>query len=95
MLDQAITGVEYENKIPANGAIVSIANLDQMAMPVLLSYETKSGTKGSLKLPVEIWNNTSKFKVKLPTTEELRSVTIDPDKIFPDVNYGNNKWSGN
>ena len=95
MLDQAITGVEYENKIPANGAIVSIANLNQMAMPVLLSYETKSGNKGNLKLPVEIWNNTSTFKVKLPTTEEVKSVIIDPDKIFPDVNYSNNKWSSN
>ncbi len=93
MLDQAITGVEYENNIVANGAIVSIANLEQMAMPVLLSYETKSGKKGNLKLPVEIWNNTTVFKIRLPVTEELRSVTIDPDKIFPDVSYENNKWS--
>ena len=93
MLDQAITGVQYDNNIVANGAIVSIANLDRMAMPVLLSYETKSGKKGNLKLPVEIWNNTAVFKVKLPVTEELRSVTIDPDKIFPDVSYENNKWN--
>ena len=92
MLDQAITTVEYENSIPANGAIVSIANLNQMAMPVLLSYETKSGTKGNMKLPVEIWNNTATFKVKIPVTEELKSVTIDADKVFPDINYRNNTW---
>ena len=94
MLDQAITTVEYENSIPANGAIVSIANLNQMAMPVLLSYETKSGTKGNMKLPVEIWNNTATFKVKIPVTEELKSVTIDADKVFPDINYRNNTWVG-
>ena len=92
MLDQAITTVEYENSIPANGAIVSITNLNQMAMPVLLSYETKSGTKGNMKLPVEIWNNTATFKVKIPVTEELKSVTIDADKVFPDINYKNNTW---
>lgn len=91
-LDQAITSVEYDNNIVGNGAVVSIANLDQMAMPVLLSYETKSGKKGNLKLPVEIWNNSAVFKVLLPTTEALKSVIIDRDKIFPDVNYANNKW---
>ena len=94
-LDQAVTGVSYDNNIPGNGAIVSIANLDQMAMPVLLSYETKSGKKGNMKLPVEIWNNTAVFKVRLPITEELKSVTIDPDKIFPDISYENNKWNAN
>ena len=92
MLDQAITGVDYDNKIPGNGPIVSLANFNQMAMPVILSYETKSGVKGTLKLPVEIWNNTAVFKVKIPVTEELKSVTIDPDKIFPDINFVNNKW---
>ena len=63
-----------------------------MAMPVLLSYETKSGTKGNMKLPVEIWNNTATFKVKISVTEELKSVTIDADKVFPDINYRNNMW---
>ncbi|CAN5775380.1 M1 family metallopeptidase [soil metagenome] len=92
MLDQSITKVEYEKQIPGNGAIVTMANLNQMAMPVLISYETKSGTKGTMKLPVEIWNNTAIFKVKLPTTEELKSVTIDADRVFPDINFSNNKW---
>ncbi len=94
-LDQAITGVNYENEKPSNGAIVTLANLDQMAMPVLLSYETTSGLKGSIKLPVEIWNNTAVFKMRLPVTEALRSVTIDADKVFPNMNFENNKWLGN
>lgn len=79
-LDQAITGVKYENDNASNGAIVSIANLDQMAMPVLITYETRSGIKGSVKLPVEIWNNTANHKFRLPTTEELKRVEIDADK---------------
>jgi Peptidase family M1 domain len=91
-LDQAVVGVRYEQDDAKNGAIVTIANLDKMAMPVLLAYETKSGTKGTVKLPVEVWNNTSKWDVKLPTTEELKSVVIDPDKIFPDMNFSNNSW---
>ncbi|MEO6490850.1 MAG: M1 family metallopeptidase [Ferruginibacter sp.] len=94
-LDQAITGVEYDNDIPGNGAILSLANFDQMAMPVLISYETMSGKKGNLKLPVEIWNNTDTFKVVIPVTERLRSATIDPGKNFPDINYANNTWNAN
>ena len=93
-LDQSIVDVNYEKNSAANGAIVTIANLDQMAMPVLISWETKGGVKGNLKLPVEIWNNTSIWKVKLPTTEELMKVEIDPDKIFPDINFENNVWRG-
>ncbi len=92
LLDQAIMGVEYDSKAPANGSVVKLVNLNQMAMPVLLGYETISGVKGTMKLPVEIWNNTAVFKLQIPETEALKSVTIDPDKIFPDMNYGNNKW---
>jgi Peptidase family M1 domain len=94
-LDQSIVSVKYEKDIAANGAIVTIANLDEMAMPVNISYETKSGSKGILKLPVEIWNNTAVWKVKLPTTEELKTVTIDAARAFPDMNFANNVWKAN
>ncbi len=91
-LDQAIQSVTYQNDNPANGAMVTIANLDQMAMPVKLSYETISGKKGMIKLPVEIWNNTDTWKVKIPGTEELKRVEIDAERVFPDMNFENNVW---
>lgn len=91
-LDQCIVSVKYKNELEKNGAIVTIANLDQMAMPVTLAYETESGNKGTIKLPVEIWNNTTTFKIVLPTTDKLIKVVIDPNKVFPDVNFDNNSW---
>jgi Peptidase family M1 domain len=94
-LDQSIVSVKYAKDIPANGATVTIANLEQMAMPVNITYETKGGIKGSIKLPVEVWNNTAVWKVKLPTTEELKTVVIDAEKVFPDMNFVNNVWKGN
>ena len=66
-----------------------------MALPVNISYETKSGKKGTVKLPVEVWNNTSTWKVKLPTTEELIKVELDAEKVFPDMDFSNNVWKGN
>ncbi len=94
-LDQAIESVKYEKDIETNGAIVTIANLDQMAMPVTIAYETVSGKKGVIKLPVEVWNNTIVWKVKLPTTEKLVRVVIDPNKVLPDINFANNSWKAN
>ena len=91
-LDQSIKDVSNDG---SRGAVVTIENLDRMAMPVILSYETQSGVKGIMNLPVEIWNNTGTFKVKIPVNEAVKTVTIDPDKVFPDLNYGNNKWSEN
>jgi hypothetical protein len=90
-LDQAISKIEYD-ATDGNAPIVTIANLDEMAMPVILAYETVSGKKGELRLPVEIWNNTVTWKVKLPVKERLKSVEIDPNKVFPDLNWGNNEW---
>ena len=87
-LDQSIKDVTNDTK----GPVVTLENLDKMAMPVILSYTTQSGIKGMINLPVEIWNNTSVFKVRLPVTEAVKSVIIDPEKAFPDMNYANNKW---
>ena len=91
-LDQSIKEVTYD---AAKGVIVTLENLDMLAMPVMIGYETVSGIKGTMNLPVEIWNNTATFRIKLPVTEAVKNVTIDPDKVFPDMNYGNNKCSGN
>ena len=64
-------------------------------MPINLFYETETGVKGTIKLPVEIWNNTHSKKIKLPSIEKLKKVTIDPDKIYPDMDFSNNEWKGN
>lgn len=93
--DQAIESVKYDKDNAGNGAVVTILNLEQMALPVNISYETKSGIKGTLKLPVEVWNNTDTWKVKLPTTEELSKVELDAEKVFPDKNFKNNVWKSN
>lgn len=89
-LDQSIQSVEYTK---GNGTVVTIANLDKMAMPVVIEYTTSVGEKGRVKLPVEIWNNTAIWKVKLPVSDEVIAVKIDPDRKLPDMNYKNNVWA--
>jgi hypothetical protein len=91
-LDQAITKVGYVDEKPEEGALVTIVNLQQMALPVYLQYETVSGKTGTIKIPVEVWQNGSTWIQKINTTEKLKSVTIDPQHVFPDVNPENNDW---
>jgi hypothetical protein len=92
-LDQAVTNVEYVSGNAANGALVTIDNLDRMAMPVVVEYTTKSGKTERKKLPVEVWQNTGSWKFRLNTTEELTTVVVDPEKAFPDYNPANNTWT--
>ena len=92
-LDQAVTDVKYVNNDSSKGALITIENLDKMAMPIYLQYETESGKKEMVKIPVEVWQNGNKWIEKLNTTENIKSVSIDPEHIFPDYNFENNVWS--
>ena len=91
-LDQAVTGVKYVKNDPTQGAIITIENLEQMPMPVVIELITKSGNVTRKTLPVEIWKRNVSWEFKVDTTEELAKVVIDPDYVLPDVNSLNNKW---
>ena len=88
-LDQAIVSVAGYN---ASESHVKIINLQKMAMPVVLSYKTVNNKTGRISLPAEIWNNTKEFIVKIPESEKIIEVVLDPDKNWPDVDYANNRW---
>ncbi|MFT4017365.1 MAG: M1 family metallopeptidase [Agriterribacter sp.] len=92
-LDQAITKVEYLNGDFKQGALVTLENNGQMAMPVVIEYTTANGKTARKTLPVEVWQNNATWVTKLPTTEEVTRVVIDPDNAFPDSNSDNNTWS--
>ncbi|MEO6289937.1 MAG: M1 family metallopeptidase [Ginsengibacter sp.] len=92
-LDQAIQDVQYINNDATNGALVTVVNLERMTMPLYLSYQTESGKTDLIKIPVEVWQNGSKWIQKLNTTEPIKSVTIDPSHVFPDYNIDNNTWN--
>ncbi|MFZ9687763.1 MAG: M1 family metallopeptidase [Chitinophagaceae bacterium] len=91
-LDQSIGKVEPQTGGVKNGYIVSVHNLEKMAMPVVIEYETVSGAKGRVHLPAEVWQNASSVNARIPVQEELKKVVIDPDKVYPDFNSENNNW---
>jgi hypothetical protein len=91
-LDVGVRDVKYVSDDPAKGALITLDNLEKMAMPTVLEIKTKSGKTERLNLPVEIWERNNSFIVKYPSTEEIESVTYDPDKSLPDFNPANNVW---
>jgi hypothetical protein len=91
-LDQRVNEPVYVSGDTTKGALIVVDNLGQMAMPIYLQYETQSGKKETVKVPVEVWQNNTSWTIKLNTTEKIKSLTIDPQKIFPDVNFDNNTW---
>ncbi len=92
-LDQGVVKVKYVKGDAKNGAFITVENLEKMPMPLVVELKTKSGTTSRVKLPVEIWQRNVDWTFKTETTEELESVTIDPDNAFPDVNSKNNVWT--
>ncbi|MBS1521406.1 MAG: M1 family metallopeptidase [Bacteroidetes bacterium] len=92
-LDVAVRDVKYLDNDPSKGALITIDNLEKMAMPVTLEIKTVSGKTDRVNLPVEIWERNSTWTFKYPSTEEIQSVTYDPDKVMPDYNPDNNVWT--
>jgi hypothetical protein len=91
-VDQAITEVKYVKNDPTQGVLITIENLEQMPMPVVIEFKTKSGAVSRQTLPVEIWKRNTSWTFRHDSSEELAKVVIDPDYVLPDVNSANNKW---
>ena len=93
-MDQAINSVtEAKNGSTTTGYNIVVANLEQMPMPIILGIKTKSGKTDIVKIPVDVWMRNKVWTVNYPTTEEVISVVIDPNRVLPDINDANNTWS--
>lgn len=91
--DQGINSIKYVKNDPKKGVVITIENFEKMPMPSILELKTKSGKVERIKLPVEVWQRNNSWSFKHNSTEEIESITLDPDHVFPDSNEGNNVWT--
>ncbi len=91
-LDQSVKDVDYVEQDPTKGAVITIENLDKMAMPAVVEVELTSGEKERFTFPVEIWQRGSSWTFRTSTKLPIKSVVIDPDHSFPDMDSKNNTW---
>ena len=91
-LDQGVSGVAYVDGDPAKGSLITLVNLDRMAMPTTVQVKEANGHTGTVKLPVEIWEQGGTFVLSYNSTSRVESVVVDPDERLPDVHASNNRW---
>ncbi|MFT3795986.1 M1 family metallopeptidase [Flavobacterium sp.] len=92
-LDQGIASVKYVKNDASKGVLITIDNLEKMAMPVQLDIKLKNGKTERVNLPVEVWQRNKSWTFRHPSTSEIESITIDPKHVFPDFNPTNNSWT--
>ncbi len=93
-LDQGVKDVKYVNSDVTKGALITIENIEEMALPVTIAIKEENGKTDTVKLPAEVWQRGNKWTFKYPSISKLVNVTIDPKLEYPDVNTGNNIWTG-
>lgn len=92
-LDQGIKEVKYNGGDPANGSVITLVNLDKMAMPVTIRVKQSNGNDRTMHLPVEIWERGGVYDFKYASTSAIDTVQLDPDEKLPDENPANNTWT--
>lgn len=93
-LDQAVKDIGYPDNDPSKGSLITIENLEEMALPVTVLVKEENGKTGTVKLPAEIWQRGSVWTFAYKSTSKIQYAIIDPDHVLPDVNPDNNAFSG-
>ncbi|HEX3384528.1 MAG TPA: M1 family metallopeptidase, partial [Mucilaginibacter sp.] len=92
--DQAVRSIEYIDKDPSKGAMISLENKGQMALPVVLEVKEENGNTSRVTLPAEIWERGGEWTFRYKSTSKIVYALLDPDHIQPDTNPENNAISG-
>lgn len=93
-LDQGVKAIDYTDNNPANGSLITIENLDEMALPVTAEIKEENGKVGRVNLPAEIWQRGGEWTFPYKSSSKVILVTLDPDHKLPDMNPENNVFSG-
>ncbi len=92
LLDQAVVSVAYVNQDPTKGALITLENRGQAALPITVDVTDATGRTSRVHLPVEIWQRGGTWTFRHPSTAPVVAVVVDPTHILPDVNRANNSW---
>jgi len=93
-LDQSVKSIDYIQNDAAKGALITIENLEEMALPVTAMVQEENGKTGTVKLPAEIWQRGGSWTFNYPSTSKINLVVLDPEHVLPDVEPDNNSYSG-
>lgn len=89
-LDQSVTDVA---QIADGQSGITLSNMSDMVMPVIMDVTYDDGAVERMRLPVDIWGSADVWRVPVSTGDRsIVKVQIDPDTLYPDFDLGNNVW---
>jgi len=92
-LDQKIESVTQKQNAEGKSDVeVVIRNVGQQVMPVELQLTFVDGSSKTFTYPVEIWYKGDKYTADMTVDQPVKSATVNPDNVFPDVTAANNGW---
>jgi hypothetical protein len=88
-MDQSIDTVTTDR----DSVTIVLNNRGKVPMPVLLAVTRVDGKVDRLTLPADIWlRGERKQTVRIAREPVVRSIEIDPEKEFPDLDRSNQVW---
>jgi aminopeptidase N len=87
-LDQAVDSLAAKD----DTTLVFLSNRGQMVLPVTLELRYSDGSRETRALPVEMWYLGSRFTYRIVGTKPVVGVTLDPMRMYPDMQRANNEW---
>jgi hypothetical protein len=93
-LDQAVKAIKYVNNDSLKGAQITIANNEEMALPVTIEVKEESGKVSRVNLPAEIWQRGGEWTFAFKSSSKIMYAVADPDHVLPDIDPENNDLSG-
>jgi hypothetical protein len=92
-LDLAVQNVAAVDGDWHKGALVTVANLDKLVMPATLEVVYADGSKQDIRVPVETWMEHRTYDIRVDGDKAVKSATIDPNHVIPDVDRSNNTFT--
>lgn len=89
-LDQSVRDV---TEIAEGQAGITLENLSDMVMPVVMDITFDDGEVVRRTVPVEAWGASNVWRVPVATGERsIVKVVLDPDIKYPEISRDNNTW---
>ena len=85
--------VKNGSKVPSFMYQVEFEKPGGLVMPIIVELTYADGTKEKKTFPAQIWRmNDNSVKKVFASTQEIKSIKIDPDLETADVDTSNNSW---
>ena len=90
-LDMGMRAASYVEHDPAKGLLVTLQSRQKLVMPATLRIDFADGSHLDQRVPVETWIQQTQPQVRVPSTQKVLHVTLDPEHKLPDADRGDNQ----